>query len=186
MASCVQATKKQTTTEESKSQTASRLLSEQKEKETADFKTRRDSITINGTIWAISNVGASNPEDDGNYYTWKEAQCACPEGWRLPTQAEFESLNNAENQWITINGKNGRKFGSDGNMLFLPAAGSRVTELNILYGKNQFGHYWSSTSHENYKMGAYLLYFNDRNVYPGTLADRECEYSVRCVAKTNE
>lgn len=31
----------------------------------------------------------------GRYYTWDEAQRACPEGWRLPTNEEFLSFNNA-------------------------------------------------------------------------------------------
>ncbi len=28
----------------------------------------------------------------GRYYTWAEARSACPEGWRLPTEAEWEAL----------------------------------------------------------------------------------------------
>ena len=31
----------------------------------------------------------------GRYYTWNEARESCPEGWRLPTNAEFLALNNA-------------------------------------------------------------------------------------------
>ena len=30
----------------------------------------------------------------GRYYTWEEAQSACPEGWRLPTDAEWATLGN--------------------------------------------------------------------------------------------
>ncbi len=28
----------------------------------------------------------------GGYYTWADAQNACPSGWRLPTAAEFDAL----------------------------------------------------------------------------------------------
>ena len=28
----------------------------------------------------------------GKYYTWTEAQTACPEGWELPSDADFVEL----------------------------------------------------------------------------------------------
>ena len=28
----------------------------------------------------------------GNYYSWEEASKACPDGWRLPSGAEFDAL----------------------------------------------------------------------------------------------
>ncbi len=31
----------------------------------------------------------------GRYYTWNDARQCCPEGWRLPTNADFLALNNA-------------------------------------------------------------------------------------------
>jgi len=64
------------------------------------LSSNKDRVEINGIIWATSNVGANNPEDSGNYYTWDEAQNACPSGWRLPTRDEFVSLINTDSKWI--------------------------------------------------------------------------------------
>lgn len=49
-------------------------------------------VNINGVIWATKNVGATAPQQWGNYYTWDEACKVCPTGWRLPTEAELKSL----------------------------------------------------------------------------------------------
>ena len=45
--------------------------------------------------------------------------------WRMPTKDELkELLDNTTNEWIQVNGVNGRKFtGSNGNSIFIPAAG---------------------------------------------------------------
>ena len=62
--------------------------------------------THNGLDWMAENLsydalGISYFDcevmDDlfGRYYTWTDASAACPEGWRLPTNAEFLALNNA-------------------------------------------------------------------------------------------
>lgn len=53
--------------------------------------------------WLKSNLGysesgvsyKSSPAMDmvfGRYYTWNEAMTACPEGWRLPSDADFAAL----------------------------------------------------------------------------------------------
>ena len=68
--------------------------------------------TIGGQVWMAENLnyfdieGAAssikndwcywdkpeNCESAGRLYTWKVAQRICPEGWRLPTKADWESL----------------------------------------------------------------------------------------------
>ena len=68
--------------------------------------------TIGGKVWMAENLnyfdieGAANSikndwcywdksencESAGRLYTWKVAQRICPEGWRLPTKSDWESL----------------------------------------------------------------------------------------------
>ena len=68
--------------------------------------------TIGGQVWMAENLnyfdieGAANSikndwcywdkpencESAGRLYTWKVAQRICPEGWRLPTKSDWESL----------------------------------------------------------------------------------------------
>ena len=63
-------------------------------------------ITVDGTDWMAENLAwagcgtsyLSAPLVDvffGRYYTWTEASTACPDGWTLPTNADFLALNNA-------------------------------------------------------------------------------------------
>ena len=58
------------------------------------------------------------PEDDAATANWGN-------GWRMPTKEEWqELLDNTTVTWTQQNGVNGRLFtGSNGNSLFLPAAG---------------------------------------------------------------
>ena len=78
---------------------------------------------------------------------WCPKNNPCPEGWRIPTQAEWQDLidNSGLNsavtagtyvpRWIlTSNGVYGTLFGAD-NQLFLPAAGYRVA-ITTTYGGN--------------------------------------------------
>ena len=66
-------------------------------------------------------------------------------GWRMPTYDEMNELkNNCTVTWTTQNGVNGCLFtGSNGNSIFLPAAGCRIdSELN---NAGSEGCYWSGT-----------------------------------------
>ena len=146
-----------------------------------------------GLLWASCNVGASSPEDYGDYFAWGETQpksdyswityqhCmgdACltkycnnsdygyngftdnlttllPEddaatanwgsGWRMPTKEEWQELYNyTTHTWTTQNGVNGRLFtATNGNSLFLPAAGFR-DGTSLGYAGTD-GYYWSSS-----------------------------------------
>lgn len=145
----------------------------------------RATVAPESVVWATSNVGdrgtfATSPEDYGGYYTFKQAQKACPKGWRTPTTAEFQSLVDSKSEWTRVNGVNGRRFDTGSQTIFLPAAGAdgnRVVEKS--------GFYWSDSP--SYAGGGYSLSFSSiggisaPHVDHGTLL--EIEQSVRCVKK---
>jgi hypothetical protein len=64
------------------------------------------------------NLTTLLPEDDAAAVNWGD-------NWRMPSKADFEELyNNTTMTWTQQNGVNGRLFtSSNGNSLFLPAAG---------------------------------------------------------------
>lgn len=103
--------------------------------------TLREFVEINGVKWGTANLGAMEPIEFGNYYTFGNAVDAIDDGWRLPTEDEFESLISSKSIWKNINGVNGRLFGIEPNQLFLPAAGFHRYESEFReFGKN--GKYW--------------------------------------------
>lgn len=155
-------------------------------------------VTINGVTWARANVAsrgtfASNSLNNGNYYTSSEAKTACPEGWRLPTQAEFYSLIESGAKWMPdykIYVQSGGEFmeisgtgyliGSGTDAIFLPAAGYRDYDGHGMREVGSNGKYWSSTTHTRNNSHFYLdFYSNGANphVYGGAGGG----FSVRCV-----
>ena len=80
--------------------------------------------------------------------------------WRMPTCEEIEELvDKCTWQWTSVNGIYGQKVtGSNGNSIFLPAAGRRNgTEVGR---RGSYGYYWSGTLYEDRSGSAYCLYFN--------------------------
>ena len=146
----------------------------------------RPYVLINGIRWARFNVGArgvfvSREEEHGNRYTWEEAQTACPQGWRLPTQLELQSLNSTGSIWTTRNSINGRLFGIAPNQIFLPAAGSSLSGFGgILSNVGNSGVYRSGTQHDEWN--SWNLDFNSGYVWVHVIS-RFNGYSVRCVAE---
>ena len=162
--------------------------------------------------WATCNVGATRPEDAGDYFAWGETQPKskydwstykwCRDGrfdkqtkyctnsnygtvdnktqlelsddaaranwggsWRMPTKAEQDELrNNCTWTWTTQNGVNGYKVTSksNGNSIFLPAAGYRPD--SSLYDAGSYGYYWSSSLFAYSPSSAYRLSFDSSGV----------------------
>jgi len=118
--------------------------------------------------------------------SWLPANDPSPAGWRVPTLAEIQSLFNTtyvSNEWINLNGVNGRKFTdkASGNSIFLPAAGYRYGNDGTLYSAGSYGYYWSSTVGGSYY--AYGLNFGSYYAYWSNWYDRSDGRSVRAVAE---
>ena len=177
--------------------------------------TNAKGVLINGVRWATSNVDtpgtfAPTPESAGKFYqwnrktawattgnvsdwdkstpsgsTWEKINDPSPQGWRIPTKTELQSLldkTKVTNEWTTQNGVTGRKFTdkATGNSLFFPAAGWRSLSDGTLYSAGTYGYYWSSTG--NGSIYAYYMYFNSNGANVGS-ADRTGGLSVRSVAE---
>lgn len=80
-------------------------------------------------------------------------------GGRTPTAEEWRELfDNTTPQWTTQNGVKGQLFtGSNGNSLFLPAAGRRW-DGSLNYA-GSYGHYWSSSLDTGIPGLAWYFYF---------------------------
>ncbi len=184
-----------------------------------------------GTKWASCNLGATTPEDYGNYYAWGETAPKAdyswetykyangaknkltkyctdasygdddftddkttldPEDdaahvnwggkWRMPTIAEWTELcEQCTWTWTTQKGVNGRLVTSktNGNSIFLPAAGLRT--VTDLFDAGSYGFYWYSSLYvwRDPRLAWYLRFFSN-GVY-GDGFDRHWGLSVRPV-----
>jgi len=129
-----------------------------------------------GNVWNDSNPNGT---------VWTKANDPCPQGWRVPTIEELQTLlatDKVTSKWITQNDVNGYKFTDKtiGNTLFLPAVGFRGNSDGTLDGVGLHGFYWSST--HTYEYASYNLSFISDAV---STSNDHCNYgsSVRCVAE---
>ena len=166
-----------------------------------------------GLLWAKWNLGATAPEEYGDYYSWSETETKNVYNWstyryctvdgegkvstltkyntgseygtvdnltsleatddvatlrvgngaRMPSQEEWQELiDNTTAEWTQVNGVNGRKLtASNGNSIFLPAAGRRWGgELRYL---GESGNYWSSSLYADDPRYAWDFYFGSEN-----------------------
>ena len=102
-------------------------------------------------------------------------------GWCMPTQQQFQELNdNCTWTWTTRNGKNGYEVkGKNGNSLFLPSAGYR--DGTGLYGAGSHGYYGSSMLDTGSPYFGLRLGFTSGHVYTNVWSDRRYGQSVRAV-----
>lgn len=108
----------------------------------------------------VDNKTVLEPEDD-------VAHVKLGGKWRLPTDAEWsELLTKCTWTWVTNyngSGINGRLVkATNGNSIFLPAAGERVDNL---YDAGSCGYYWSSSLSTDDPSGAWYVDFYLDSVY---------------------
>ena len=122
-----------------------------------DTQTRYCMSSSYGTV---DNKTELDLEDDAAYVNWGK-------DWRMPSydqQAELCNTSYCTCTWTTQNGVKGYKVTSvsNGNSIFLPAAGYRYdTSLDIAGSR---GDYWSRSLYSDYSGYAYYLYFNSSYV----------------------
>ena len=112
-------------------------------------------------------------EDDAATSNWGSA-------WRMPTEEEWdELLNSTTYTWTTQNGVNGWLFtASNGNSLFLPAAGWFGS--SSLQDAGNYGGYLSSTLFTGNPNNAWSFYFGSNN-YSTSPKYRSTGSSIRAV-----
>ena len=162
--------------------------------------------------WATCNVGASKPEDYGNYYAWGEtgtkssytydnsktygkqmydikgnsqydaARANWGGTWRLPTKAELEELNNKCTWKWTT------QNGVNGYKVVGPNGNSIFLPAagfrgrSSLYNAGECGYYWSSTPYKSGSYSAYSLDFGSSAHYVSSSL-RDSGHSVRPVSE---
>ena len=166
-----------------------------------------DIVKIGDLTWMAENLNfetamSACPENDsrnckrlGRLYSWAEAKTVCPEGWRLPTRADFESLiAAADGSGVVLKARDGwfKKGNGTDELGFnaLPAgygfangAASGSASSNKFDGIGGYAYFWSATEDvENRESNAYYLFLSFSSDAASINAFAKEDYrSVRCV-----
>ena len=171
--------------------------------------------TVGETDWMRQNLGWSGSgvsyeeceamdEIFGRFYTWEEAQTACPDGWRLPSDADWAALgelygSNSEAgthlkdlagdlmENIYFNGTRMWEYWRDVNVTNAARLSIMPVGYGIIDGTDYefanayyYAAFW--TADEVGDEGVFRYIFEDEDiVYYGTFSKTDVILSVRCV-----
>ncbi|RMZ59227.1 hypothetical protein D1632_06140 [Chryseobacterium nematophagum] len=159
----------------------------------ADADTSADAIFP----WDTSNSAPNTAWNSGTAYApIKTGFDPCPSGFRIPTRAEWVSLNsnNSPSRLGTFvsdptNFSSALVYTCGGNKMTLPAAGMRTRTNGTLQNRGSNGYYWSSdhTSNQNGATNAlaYGVMFGPNTIDPQyyNYIYRSFGFSVRCISE---
>ena len=126
-------------------------------------------------------------EKYGRLYTWYSAQKACPEGWRLPTIDDWNSLNDAvcgeygidlECLEKMLKSKNGWNTYGGANYSGFSAAPAGYFDGKNFLGIGKETAFWSSTKLDEHAYAELLGYGEISDL---EVLNKDRAYSVRCV-----
>jgi uncharacterized protein (TIGR02145 family) len=161
-------------------------------------------VELDGKTWLACNLYGTNSGSYyqnseilasvfGQYYTWTEAQAACPAGWHLPTAEEFDkcldmaagdAMVNAQfvekdlwNYWPEVPITNKAKFCA------LPFGYRDFTLENTPEdGYKEYACFWTADENEKTNLGVFRYIYEKQNLFQEGEGDKNTlAMSVRCV-----
>ena len=160
-------------------------------------------VTIGTQVWMAQNSqynvsGSAIYQDDptslpthGRYYTWTQAQNACPTGWHLPTDAEWTVLAELV-EWDatklkSTSGWSGNMNGTDDyGFNGVPTGGNPGSNMEW-YSADQYVNWWSATLESGSNNAYYFLldylWTDDRDLIKRATRTSQSfwMYNVRCL-----
>ena len=160
------------------------------------------SVIIGDDIWMAQNLygtltgscyknALAVAEPFGQYYSWEEALTACPEGWHLPTGAEFDALGTSaqalmapacfleKEMWVTAQGitpTNESGFNAI-PVGYLDKTASSGQE----HGYGQYALFWTADEEDTELASYRYIRYDQDTVNKGKGHKKSLALSVRCV-----
>jgi hypothetical protein len=169
-----------------------------------------DGVTVNGIIWAKSNLDvtgafSSSPEAPGMFYQWNRRVAwsnvgeiinwnmtdepgdvwaprnnPCPRRWRVPTNAEMVSLGDLNK--VSYQWDDVRKGGLFTDKITGTSVFLPASGLrqSSVTNVGSLGFYWSSSAMD--EGNGYFMSITDEKSFPDYFGGRSYGFSIRCVA----
>lgn len=164
-------------------------------------------VEIGTQVWMAENLDVDVPqvdhdddgrcdEDDifvwdngiyGKLYSWEAARIACPDGWHLPSDAEWTELTDFLGGWEVAGGKmksttgwDSPNTGATNSRGFSALPGGCCVSDGTHDYQGSYGSWWSSTPYGSYSAYSRNLNYNSATVHRGSV-NRNDGRSVRCV-----
>lgn len=142
-----------------------------------------------GDYWTPNNSDA-NVSTYGILYSWETAQTIAPEGWHLPTKAEWDELSN----YLGTNMDGGGKMKEEGTSHWVDPnigatnasgfsalpAGGRFFDDNPFKYFGEYAYFWTATESVPNFASYYYLYSGDEYLHTSSNA-MQFGFSVRCI-----
>jgi uncharacterized protein (TIGR02145 family) len=140
-----------------------------------------------------TNVAEAKATDNyatyGVLYNWTAAMNACPDGWHLPSDAEWTELTDYLGGESVAGGKlketgtthwASPNTGATNETGFTALPGGYRTNNGTFGVIGYLGHWWSATEYNDTYAWYRLMYYNNSNVYRSYYY-KEVGFSVRCL-----
>ena len=148
--------------------------------------------TSNGAYCAYNN-NEDNVDTYGRLYNWyavNDSRNIAPEGWHVPTDAEWTLLTDYLGGSNVAGGKlkeagtehwNSPNTGATNESGFTAFPGAFRNDYGSYWGMGYYGIFWSST--ESFSTYAWYrhLYYGNSDVFRYNYASKQSGYSIRCV-----
>ena len=161
------------------------------------------SVEAGGLTWMRNNLASTAcgaPLYDcevmsyplGRYYTWEEAEHACPDGWRLPTDEEWAALGTDAGALMADAYMAGSKMWeywpqvkitNSTKLSVIPAGYAILGDYHQFSGLEEYAAFWTATTDPSDDTMALCRYINvnEAEVYVDSRHKTSFGASVRCV-----
>jgi uncharacterized protein (TIGR02145 family) len=147
-------------------------------------------VKIGNQVWMAENLnyetssGSSCYDDDpancekyGRLYDWETAMTVCPEGWRLPTKRDFETLLN---NFVVDGAEAYNAIKDGGNSGFSAFLGGWCDNGGRFHRIENIGNWWSSSDDGIYIAWNLHIRSSDKHINMSG-SSKEWGLSVRCL-----
>ncbi len=153
-------------------------------------------VNINGQVWMAENlnheVSGSQCYDDnsancdkyGRLYNWSTANKVCPDGWHLPSDAEWTELTDYVGSGAGTKLKATTGWNSGGNGTdtygFSALPGGYGLSDGRFFDAGDYGAWWSATEYDSSYAWSRIMYYGSSNVFRD-YNSKSYLFSVRCL-----